>query len=132
MATETSPSSEVSVTRLLTGILNDAQDLAFRHFQLLRSEIMESLRETRNALVMLGVGIMLVQIGIFFLCQMVVVILTRFFPDLPLWGSYAIVGGVLAICGAWPLMTGIQRLSALDPSSDEPKDGERRIINERK
>lgn len=130
MATETSSSSEVSVTRLLTGIMNDAQDLAFRHFQLFRSEIMESLRETRNALVMLGLGIMLVQLGIYFLCQMVVVLLTRFFPTLPLWGSYAIVGGVLAFCGAWPLMTGVQRLSALDPSSSEPKDGERRINNE--
>ncbi|GEM_PF-2520297 len=127
MATETSPSSEVSVTRLLTGILNDAQDLAFRHFQLFRSEVMDSLRETRNALVMLGVGIMLVQLGIYFLCQMVVVLLTRFFPTLTLWGSYAIVGGALAFCGAWPLMTAVRRLSSLDPSSSEPKDGERKI-----
>jgi hypothetical protein len=114
MATETSPSSEVSVTGLLTGILADAQDLALRHLALLRSEVKESLRETRQAMILMGLGVMLLQLGMIFLCQMCVVLLTHLVPALPVWGSYAIVGGVLVLCGAGPLLAGISRLKTLD------------------
>ena len=130
MATETTtPASDVSVTRLLTGILNDAQDLALRHLALFRSEVLATLRETRNAMVMLGLGIMLLQVGIIFLGHMSVVVVSRLIPSLPDWGAYAIVAGLFAICGAWPLMTALQRLRSLDPSSDKGNDAEGRKFN---
>ena len=130
MSTETNaPASDVSVTRLLTGILNDAQDLALQHLALLRSELMESLRETRNAMVMLGIGTMLLQVGIIFFGHMCVVVLHRLIPSLSDWGTYAIVAGAFVIFGALPLMTALQRLKALDPSSEKGSDAEGRKFN---
>lgn len=116
MSTDTREASEVSVTGLVTGILSDAQELAVRHLALFKTEVMESLRESRQAVTLVVVGVMLGQIGVLFLCQMCVVLLSRVFPELPLWGCYGIVGGLLLACGAYPLLSGIGRLRALDPS----------------
>lgn len=121
MSIETSPGSEVSVTGLLKGILADAQDLALRHMALFRSEVMESLQQTRDAIVMLVAGIMVVQIGALFLCQMCVMLLSRFYPTLPVWASYGIVGAILAVLGVWPLLTGINSLRALNPPDGNAK-----------
>ncbi len=116
---ETSSGNDVSVTQLVAGIVSDAQDLGLRHLALLRSELLETMRQTRAALVSVAIGLALVLIGGLLVGHMAAHLLSQLFPTLPLWGSYAIVGGVLSGCGAIPLMSGIARLQNMKPLTDD-------------
>ena len=118
MSTEPSPGSDVSVTQLLTGIIADAQELGLRHLALFRSEMLRDVRETREALVLVAIGFVLLQVGGLLVCHMLALLISRLVPAIPLWGCYAIVGGVVSGCGAVPLMAGISRLNTLNPSTD--------------
>lgn len=113
MSIETSPGSEVSITRLLTDIVADAQELALQHLALFRSEVLDAVRRTKRALVLVVLGFALLQIGGIFLCLTFAALISRFAPDIPVWGSYAIVAGILLACGIIPLAVGISRI---DPS----------------
>jgi hypothetical protein len=115
MSIDTSASSDVSVTHLLTGIIADAQDLGVKHLELIRSELLEEIRQTTEALVSLAIGFALIQIGGLLFSHMFANLLVQVFPSLALWQGYAIVGVVVAICGAVPLILGISRLRAIRP-----------------
>lgn len=117
MSIDTSSNSDVTVTHLLTGIIADAQELGVKHLELIRSEMLEEMRKTTQAMVSLAVGFVLIQIGGLLFCHMLAYLLVQLFPTLLLWQCYAISGLVAVVCGAVPLMLGISKLRALQPMS---------------
>jgi len=56
MATDLRSDHEPSVTELVSGILNDAQTLFKQQFEMLKHEVKEDFRKTREASLMLGLG----------------------------------------------------------------------------
>jgi hypothetical protein len=100
-----------SLSSLVGGIINDAQQLIRQEVTLARREIQDELTKAKSAAVSFGTGVALAVVGVLLLGHMLVYLLhwlaTRQYPDgtvmveyLPLWGCYAIVGGLsVAVAG---------------------------------
>jgi hypothetical protein len=117
MSIDTSANSDVSVTHLVTGIIADAQDLGVKHLELLRSELLQEMRKTIDAIISLAVGFALSLIGGVVLSHMFAYMLFQFAPALSLWQCYGIIGLVVLVAAAIPLAIGISRLRSLQQSA---------------
>jgi len=112
MAVDLKPAPQTaSTTELVTGILNDAQELLKQQLQLFRHEVIEDLKKTRDASIMLGIGAGLGLLGAIMFAFTPVYAVATLFPHLPLWGSFAL-WTVAFLAGAGILfMVGIKKLS---------------------
>jgi len=85
--------NDESITRLLTGIAEDAQALLQQQLTLFQVELKNDLRRTRNAAIPLMAGILVCGLAVVFLCAMLALLLDEVLV-LPWWGGFAGVGGV--------------------------------------
>jgi hypothetical protein len=100
MSTNLQTSSEPSVSSLMTGVVNDAQELIRQQLTLFQHELKSDLDKTKEATASLALGFGVALIGLLLLSFMGVYLLNWAFPDhLPLWSCYLIVGGVLTMVG---------------------------------
>jgi flagellar biosynthesis protein FliR len=104
---ETRP--DAGVVRLVGGIINDVQALIKQQLALSRHEIKGEIGHARKAGYLVAVGLAIVVMGTVLLCGMLVHLLARIAPDLPLWACYGIVGAPIAALGGVLCMMGIQR-----------------------
>jgi hypothetical protein len=119
MSTSFYTETEPTVTKLVGGIVHDAQDLMSQQMALFRAEVQEDIRKTKEAAIALACGFFLAQIGLSVLCFMFVYLLQALQPALPLWGCFGIVGGILAVVGGVCLAGGIYYLKSFNPLPDE-------------
>ncbi len=119
MSVDTPSNSDVSISHLLTGIVADAQDLGLKHLELFRSELLEEIRKTTEILMSMAVGLAVMEIGGLLLGHMLALLLAQLAPSLPVWACYAVMGVVVAGCGAVPLIVGVARLRALCNTTTE-------------
>lgn len=110
---------EPSMTNLVTGIIHDTQDLIKQQLALFKHEVKADLTKTKDAAISIGIGIGVILLGGIFLCLMVVELLVWAFPRLPMWGSYAIVGGALVVIGVLLLYVGKAKMQSFNPLPDE-------------
>jgi len=113
MAQDSSPRSEPSVATLIGGIVNDAKDLLLNEFTIAKLEMQQEIRKTKSAALAFAVGAGVVGIGGLFLVLMCVHGLVVLL-DIPLWGSYGLVGGFLFLVGAILLVRGKQTAEQID------------------
>lgn len=113
MSPDSPPRSEANVATLIGGIVNDAKDLLINEFTIAKLEIQQEMRKTKSAALAFAVGAGVVSIGGLFLLLMCVHGLVVLL-DIPLWGSYGLVGGLLFIIGAILLMRGKQTAEQID------------------
>lgn len=119
MATDTYKSeSDASMTKLVSGIISDAQDLLKQQLAMFRTELKEDVRRTKQALVALICGIALAAVGGLLLCFMAVHGLEAAF-ELPLWACFAIVGGILALGGGIAAYSAVRQFNEFNPLPDE-------------
>ncbi len=90
--------SEASVAALVGVIVNDVKDLLVQELALTKLEVQDTLRKAKTAAISLGIGIGVVAIGGMLLMLMLVQMLAAF-TEIPFWGCYGIVGGVLVVLG---------------------------------
>ena len=108
-----------SMASLVGGIITDAQRLVRQEVALARREMQVELDKAKGASVALALGAGCAMLGTLFLGFTVVYLLNL---ALPLWVSFLIVGGVLAIAGAILLFAGIQQvrqISLVPPQTAE-------------
>ena len=86
---------------------------------LFKCEIREDLRKLRYAAIFLAIGCVMILPAAVLLCVMLVHLLNWIWPVIPLWGCYAIVGGVLVAGAATFLIIGAKALAAFTPPVDE-------------
>ncbi|WP_254507253.1 phage holin family protein [Anatilimnocola floriformis] len=110
--------SEPSLTQLLSGIITDAQELLRQQLAMLRTEMKEDVRRTKQALVALVCGLALASVGVTLLCFMAVYGLQAAFA-LPLWACFGIVGGLLAAAGGGAFYAAVIQFNAFNPLPDE-------------
>jgi Putative Actinobacterial Holin-X, holin superfamily III len=118
MATDLRSNHEPSVTELVSGIINDAQTLFKQQFEMLKHEVKEDFRKTREASLMLGIGAGVGGIGALLLAHMLALLTNWAFPNLPLWVCYGIWGGVTLVAGVAVLLAGKSKLETVKPLDD--------------
>jgi len=126
MANEVQSPPEPSVTALVSGIINDAQELFKQQVALFRQEIRSDLHKTKEAMIALVWGAGACVLAILPLCLMAVHLLHWLTSPpgidpaaIPLWGCYGIVGGVLVALGAGLIYAGVRRFQSFNPLPDE-------------
>jgi hypothetical protein len=113
MAQDTAARSEASIAALIGGIVNDAKDLLLQEVTIAKLEMQQELRKTKSAAIAIGIGAGITAIGgLFFLLMCVHGLVVLF--DIPLWGSYGIVGTLLLIIGGILLVRGKQTTEQID------------------
>jgi hypothetical protein len=110
--------SDASVTELISGLVNDAQQLVHREIDLAKREVAIEVGKVKQGAVALGIGAGLAVVGMLLLAHMLVY-LVQTLTGLSLWVSYLIVGAVFAIGGGLLLMQGIKRMKDVDPMPRE-------------
>jgi protein-S-isoprenylcysteine O-methyltransferase Ste14 len=91
-------SEQASVTTLVSGILNDVQQLLAQQTRLLRLEIREDLRKARTGAVALGVGLGITAVGGLLFCVMLPLLLAAL-TDWPQWVCFGIFGVLFLFIG---------------------------------
>jgi len=126
MATEVQNQPEQqSLTTLVTGIVNDFQDLVKQQLQLTRREIEADLRKTREAASLWALGLGVVFLGAITLCLMLAHLIhwlaipataAGYDPAaIPLWACYLIVGAVLVGGGGCLVLAGKKKIDSVHP-----------------
>jgi len=120
--TKQGDSGNESVTRLLTGIAEDAQTLMRQQLTLFQVELRNDLRKTRNAAIPLMVGILVCGLAAVFLCAMLALLLDEALV-LPWWVGFAGVGGFLLVVGGILVLWGKTRFDAFSPLPEQTVEG---------
>jgi hypothetical protein len=102
-----------SAAGLVTGVIADARHLIGAELESLKLEVKEELARAKNALAVVALGGGVLAVGGLMLVLMLVYGLFAG-TGLPLWGSFGIVGGVLAIAGTAMLLIGRKRATSKD------------------
>jgi hypothetical protein len=125
MSTNTLPTptqtatGQPTLSELVSGILSDAQRLFRQQVDMVRAEVKEDLRKTRQAAQYLGIGVGIATLGLIHLTVAAVYLLNYLAPDLPLWACWAIVGGVAAVAGGVAIYAGTRILAENNPLPDK-------------
>jgi protein-S-isoprenylcysteine O-methyltransferase Ste14 len=113
-----SPTDQQNLTSLVTGILDDAQELFRQQAKLLRHEIKEDFRKTRQAAIPAALGLWLVVLGSILLSATAALCLHEFAG----WSSsasFGVVGLVVLILGGGLFYVGMQKFASFNPLPDE-------------
>jgi protein-S-isoprenylcysteine O-methyltransferase Ste14 len=112
--------SEQSLTRLVSGIVDDAQELMGQQLALLKHEIRKDLREAKEATLTLVMSGALMGIGLLLLGFMTVYLLNWLAsPQLPMWVCFSIVSCLLGLSGLLLYWRARQKLDALTPLPED-------------
>jgi len=130
MATEVQNRNDQSLTGLVSGIVSDFQDLVKQQLTLTRTEITDDLRKTKDAGSVLVVGILILLTSATPLCLMLAHLLHWGWSPagtdpatVPLWGCYAIIGGLLAVIGAVVTYAGKKKFDSFNPLPEQSMKG---------
>jgi hypothetical protein len=119
MANDLRTAPEPSMTSLVSGIINDAQDLLKQQVSLLKQELREDVRKTKEAALSLALGLGIGLIGALLLGQMLSLVLNWAVPSLPLWACYGIVGGLLTALAGGMLWAGTKKFQSFNPLPEQ-------------
>jgi high-affinity Fe2+/Pb2+ permease len=87
--------------------------LLSQEVQLAKVEGQEELRQVKSGAVTFGIGLGIAAVGGWLLILMLVYMLAAL-TDIPLWGCYGIVGGVLGLLGVVFLVKGKRQVEDVD------------------
>jgi len=112
-----------SLTKLVTGLIDDAEKLFKQQVELVRVEIRNDIRKTKEAAQYMGVGAGVAALGGIVLALALVYLLAWLAPSLPLWACYAIVGGLLVVVGGVLVYIGQRIFKSFNPLPDQSAEG---------
>jgi len=115
---ETSAGKTQSIGTLISGIISDTRNLFAQELRLAKLEIGADLRRVKSAAIMLVAGGVILALGAVLLILMLVHLLDAL-TDLPLWGAYGIVGGVILLVGLMMLLAGKKKTQDVGLVPDE-------------
>ena len=107
-----------NLTDLVSGILNDAQQLFRQQIELVKAEFKEDLRRTRQVAQCFGLGTAFLTVGGVMLLVASVYLLEAL-TGLPLWADWAIIGGASAVIGLIAMAIGKSILASYNPLPDK-------------
>jgi hypothetical protein len=115
MPTNLQTSPESGLGELVSGIVQDAQELIGQQLALFKQEMRQDLRKAREGAILLGIGAGALLVGSILLSLMLVHLIQWLAPTWPSWISYGIIGGGLAGVGAFLALQGRNKLGTIAP-----------------
>jgi uncharacterized membrane protein YqjE len=114
---QTTPtSSDPSMTSLLSGIVNDAQELIKQQLDLFKHELRDDVKRAQEGLPSLGLGVVVAMVAVFLLGMTLANLLFWAVPAVPLWVWYAITTVVFGVVGGILLYFAKKNLESLPMS----------------
>jgi hypothetical protein len=104
-----------SISSLVGGIVEDAQQLFKQQLALLKHDIRTDVRQVKEATISLAAGGAIAALGILHLSVGIVLLLNWLVPALPLWAWFLIAGGLVTLIGGILAYAGIRRFAELNP-----------------
>lgn len=112
-------SNDTSVTALVSGIINDAQELIKQQVTLLKHDIRHDIRQAKEGAASLAVGGGVAAVGGILLSLTLVHFVSWLAPSWPLWVCYALVGGLLLAIGGGVMFAGKKKFDTLNPLPEQ-------------
>jgi len=119
MAEDLHRGSEPSVTTLVTGIIHDAEELFKQQVALVRTEIRDDFRKTKEGALSLALGLGVGALGALLLCFALVYLLAWAVPQVPLWVWFGVIGVLLAAGGGAMIYAGTKKFESFNPLPDQ-------------
>jgi len=119
MQTHMETESQPGLTDLVSGIVQDAQHLMRQQLTLFQVEVKNDLHKTIAASVPMVAGAIVCLLGGIAATFALGYLLPTIWPNLPLWGSFAIVGGLWLALGATLLICGKLKFQAFNPLPEQ-------------
>ena len=117
---ENAQANAPSVTGLVTGIVNDTQELIKQHLELFRTEVKEDFTKTKQAIIPIVIGVVVLGVGALLVCFTLVYLLEwAARPRLELWACYAIVSGLFILGGGILVYAGKKKFDSFNPLPDQ-------------
>jgi len=117
------------MTSLVSGIVDDFQDLIKQQLQLTRKEIEADIRKAKEGASLLVAGLGVLFLGGIVLCLMMSHLIHWLASPagsdpaaFPLWACHAVVGGVLALIGGGMTCAGWKTFNKIDPLQNPATD----------
>lgn len=107
-----------SVTDLVSGIMSDAERLFRQQIEMVRAEFKEDLRRSKQVLLAMSIGVVLLAIGVVMLIVSGAHLLHEQ-TQLPLSASWAIIGGSVLGLGIIAAVVGGRILASYNPLPDK-------------
>jgi uncharacterized membrane protein YqjE len=127
MADRMQTGADPTMTSLVGGIINDAQDLIKQQLELFKHELKDDVKRAQEGLPTLGLGVSVAVATVFLLGLTVANLLSWAFPPLPLWACYAIVTVVFGVVGGVLLYFAKKNLESLPMSREAMKATEENV-----
>jgi len=109
----------INMTKLVSGIMDDAATLFKQQLVLLKAEVKEDVKKTVSAAKFIAMGLGLTILGGFFLLLGMVPLLGWCFPSLPEWACWFIVGGSMFLVGGLASYVGYKKMTSFNPLPDK-------------
>lgn len=119
MATNLQTDSRQGVGELVSGIVQDAQELVSQQLSLFKHELRQDFRNARDGLCILAGATTVLLVASLLLGLMLVHLVQWLAPTWPLWVCYALIGGVFAVIGSALAYVGYEKLRSRNILPDE-------------
>jgi len=124
MAQETVNGADQGIGPLVRGIVGDVQTLVAQQVDLLKTEVLVDFRKTRDAAMVLGIGLTITFVGVLLLCFSLANLLHWSTAPvgqdmdqgrLPLWACYGLIGLVVGGVGGYVLNLAREKFASFNP-----------------
>lgn len=119
MVTDQLPRESSGMATLVSGIIADVQELLKQQLTLFQQELQEDFRKTKNAVLPLIVGIVLVLVAGIILAAGLALLLNALWPALALWLCFVMAGAVWGLAAGVLVFLGKKKLDSFNPLPDE-------------
>lgn len=110
LETETAP-----VSKLVGGIISDAQDLFKQQLAMFQAEIKEELQKGKQAAISLAAAAVVGLIGLLLAGITIAIFLQWLWPDLALWAAFGIATVLFLVIGGGIFFAGKKKLAETHP-----------------
>lgn len=119
MVQHTQPNGRPKISSLISGILDDFQELIKQHLALLKAEVKEDVRQAGRSAQAFAIGGVAVFLGAillsFMLVHLLAWLLQPYLGESALWVCFGIVGAIVSAGGGYYLYRGQRRLDRVNP-----------------
>lgn len=110
---------EPSVAQLVTGIVDDAQELMRQQIALFKHELRKDLKEAKRVSISFAVSCLLGGTAVLLLSFMLVYLVNWLWPAVPAWVGFGIIGALYAVICISLFFFAKEKLEDMAPLSDE-------------